>query len=917
MVPSCRRSPKGKCMSRFGLTSAALFPILVASASGSGRDLPSLAQSNSLGSAAAVSQTTAPRAKESQQLISRYCVGCHNERTKSGGLALDRLNLANVGPDAEHWEKVVKKLGAGMMPPPGMPRPDQQTTRQFRVWLEGELDRMAARSPNPGRTEAYHRLNRAEYQNAIRDLLGVEMDVASQLPADDASYGFDNIAGVLRVSPTLMERYIAVSRKVSRAAVGTPPPFPNFDVFRMPDDLSQDDRLEGLPFGTRGGMVIPYNFPAAGEYLVRVRLGRQLNGQDLDIPRFDHPQNLEISLDGLPVKVFTLNASSPMRRARAAAVDNADRPEPIGTNPWPADPSRRRRTTSAAPAAPPTPVPPPTPPAAAPSGTDSTRPATAAAQQGVSNSTASIAGGDDAQGDRGTLDAEWAVRFHAPTGVHNLQVTFTNPTRALLQTLPEPHLRPYPSGTNQWSNRKGAYLHVVEVSGPFDDKAIMAGPGSILTCRPSGPSNEERCARSILAKLARRGFRRPIDPPTLERGMRAYKEGRKAGSFETGLEWLVQRILVSPEFLFRIESDPPKVAPGNVYKVGDLELASRLSFFLWSSIPDDELLDVAIAKKLSDPAVFDRQVLRMLADRRADAFVENFVGQWLLLRNVPALTSEPYRDPDFDEGLRRAMRTETELFVKSVVREDRSIFDLLTADYTYLNERLAKHYGIPGVSGSRFRRVSVPEGNRRRGLGLLGHSSILAVTSHTNRTAPVVRGKWILENILGTPPPSPPADVPPLDETENVGKPMTMRERMAAHRRNPVCASCHVLMDPLGLALENFDQAGRWRAVDYGADGRRSLFTAIDASGALPDGTKFDGPFELREALLGRGDRFVATLAEKLLTYALGRGVEYYDGPAIRKIVQDASRREYRFSSIVLSLTKSLPFQMRRASHVR
>ncbi len=810
----------------------------------------------------AQSATAAASRSPQRTLFNRYCLTCHNQTQSARGtvpVAFEHLDLANIGADAQIWEQVVRKMRAGVMPPAGRPRPDVRASEGFVSWLETELDAAAVARPNPGRIEAFHRLNRAEYRNAVRDLLHLDIDasdVSAWLPADDASYGFDNIAGVLRFSPTLMERYLVAAKQVSRLAVGMPPAFPNFDVFRLADDLPQDDRFEALPFGTRGGTLIHYNFPTAGEYTIRVKLARQVGTYDRNVPNFHQPQQLEVSVDGQRLEVFTLAASVP-RELR--------------------QPGEPRRI------------------------------------------------------DRATLDEEWVVRFQARAGSQEVMATFINRTPALLETLIEPYLRPHPSGGHNWGSRRGVYLRSVEISGPFpvgempagssasatavaDEAAGMSDTSSrrrIFVCRPVDPSQEARCAATIVSALARRAYRRPATDADVAGLLRFYEAGRADGGFESGIEMAVRRLLVSPEFLFRTESDPANITPDTTYRVSDLELASRLSFFLWSSIPDDELLDLAARATLHQPAVLEQQVRRMLGDPRSHAIVDNFVGQWLLLRNLPALGPDPYKDPDFDESLRWALRRETELFFESIMREDRSVIDLLNADYTFLNERLARHYGMPFVHGDHFRRVTLPDSSVRG--GLLGQGSILSVTSQPNRTSPVVRGKWILENILGVSPPAPPPDVPELDEPERVATAVTMRARMAAHRANPACASCHRMMDPLGLALENFDQAGRWRVVEESFDSRSASFVPIDTSGVLPDGTTFEGAIGLRSVLVGRSDRFVATMTEKLLTYALGRGLEFYDMPAVRAIAREAARDDHRFSSLVLGVVNSMPFQMRRS----
>ena len=788
-------------------------------------------------------------------IFTRYCLTCHNDALVERGAvpaSFEGLDLANVGAAGEVWENVVRKMRAGVMPPAGRPRPDRVALSSFVAWVEGSLDAVSSERPNPGRTESFHRLNRAEYRNAVRDLLHLDVDVSELLPADDASYGFDNIAGVLRFSPTLMERYLNAAKKVSRAAVGLPPSFPRFDVFRLPDDLPQDDWFADLPFGTRGGTLIPYHFPADGDYTIRVKLARQVGTYDRNVPNFHRSQQLEISVDGEQLEVFTLEPSTP-RELQSRAERRAN---------------------------------------------------------------------------RASLDDDWTVRFSTVAGPREVMVTFLNRTPALLETLIEPYQRPHPSGGHNWGSRRGVYLRSVEITGPLsvegtsDQDAIPAlqlAHGSddtpsrrrIFVCRPLLEAGERECVDNILATLARRAYRRPVEEVDVASLRRFYEEGRAGGGFESGIEMAIRRLLVSPEFLFRTEADPADIAPDSNYLVSDFELASRLAFFLWSSIPDDTLLGLAERAELRDPGVLEQQVRRMLIDPKSQALVDNFVGQWFLLRNVAALGPDPYKDPDFDESLRRALRRETELLFESVVREDRSVVDLLSADYTFLNERLAEHYDIPLVKGDHFRRVALPRESVRG--GLLGQGSILSVTSQPDRTSPVLRGKWILENILGVSPPAPPPDVPDLAEQESVAVAVTMRERMETHRANPVCASCHRMMDPLGLALEHFDQAGRWRMVEESFDSRSASFAAIDASGILPDGTMFTGALGLRNVLLERSDRFVATMIEKLLTYALGRGLEHYDMPAVRAIAHEAASDSHRFSSLIVGVVRSAPFKMRRS----
>jgi hypothetical protein len=764
---------------------------------------------------------TAPGAAE-RQLLNRYCVSCHNQKLKTAGLLLDSADVTDVSKDPETWEKVVRKLRAGVMPPAGLPRPDKAAYDGLAASFEAALDRVSAAHPRPGRTEPFHRLNRAEYQNAVRDLLGVDVDATSMLPPDDASYGFDNIAGVLKLSPTLLERYLSSAQKISRLAVGTAPPFPSVDTFRIQDDYPQDARLEGLPFGTRGGTVIRYTFPMDAEYLIQVRLSRYANnGATEDVPRFAESHDLELSVDDKPVRTFTL----------------AGEPQ-----------SARGQRTS-----------------------------------------------------RRDLDADWEVRVPLKAGPRELKLAFLKKSSAVDETLRLPFLRPihYADGRYQ------PYLGKVTITGPFE----VSGPGDtpsrrrIFVCRPQTTSEELPCAKTILSTLARRAYRRPLTDDDLRLLMPFFEQGRRAGGFDEGIQRGVELILVSPAFLFRTEREPANGASTRVSRIRSLELASRLSFFLWSSIPDDELLDLAIGGTLANPDVLERQTRRMLADPRSESLVTNFAGQWLFLRNLPTTTPDPRLFPDFDESLRRALRRETELLFDNILRQDRSVLEFLTADYTFLNERLASHYGIPGVKGSHFRRVALTDENRR---GLLGHGSILTVTAYPHRTSPVLRGKWILENLLGTAPPPPPPDVPPLDEKPGGTDVRSMRERMERHRANPVCAGCHSIMDPPGLSLENFDAVGRWRGLD-------DSYSPLDVSGSLPDGTKFAGATGLRQTLLSRSDQFVATYTEKLLTYALGRGLEFYDAPAVRAIVRGARPTDYRFSSIVLGIVNSLPFQFRES----
>jgi hypothetical protein len=859
--------------------------------------------------AAAPQQVAVPRptptVADRRAVLDRYCVTCHNQRLKERGtvpVAFETVDLSNVGGDAKVLEGIVLKMRAGLMPPANAPRPDKAAHDGFVAWLETELDRAASARPNPGRTEPFHRLNRAEYRNAVRDLLDLDIDVASLLPSDDVSYGFDNIAGVLKMSPTLMERYLSAAQKVSRLAVGTPPPVPAIDYFRVADDLSQDGHLPGLPIGTRGGTLIPYAFPMDADYEIRVRLARDLNES---MPLYTEAQIVEVVIDGERVGGFTLPGAGTQAAGRGGAPPAA--PPPAGP----------------APAAPPV-----APPAS------STEPARPAISQVVQTIRLTAKERDA----RNRADDEWNLRVPVRAGQREVVVTFANRTSALDESIRLPFLRPYPAGVNIPETRLGAHLLSVEIAGPYNPR----GPGNsesrrrIFSCTPRTPSAnaaaDDACAKAILSRLARRAYRRGVTDADVEPLMAFYREGRtqagplkpgeggkapptsaaavatpaaaSASAFDYGIERAIRRLLVSPEFLVRVERDPAGAAAGAVYRISDRELASRLSFFLWSSIPDDQLIDLAEKQQLGNPATLAAQVKRMLADRRSDAFVRNFAGQWLFLRNLAATGPVQSVFPDFDDTLRQAFHKETELFFDSIVREDRSAFDLLRADYTFLNERLAEHYGIAGIKGSHFRRVTLGANHVRK--GLLGQGSILTVTSYPDRTSPVVRGKWILENLLGTPPPPPIPNVGELRPTNAGGAVLSMRERMAQHRANPVCASCHSMMDPLGLSLENFDAVGKWRTLGESS-------TPIDASGVLPDGTPFQGPAGLRDALL-RSNRFVATMTEKMMTYALGRGLEHYDAPAVRAVLKGAAADDYRLSSLILGVVQSTPFRMRRSS---
>jgi mono/diheme cytochrome c family protein len=786
------------------------------------------------GRAVPAAQQASPAAQQdggSRALLDRYCVTCHNQRLKTGGLSLDTVDPANLGEHAEIWEKVVRKLRAGTMPPIGRPRPEKPAVASLVSSLESGLDRAAAAKLNPGRAPL-HRLNRTEYANAIRDLLALDIDVRALLPADDTDeHGFDNVAEVLTVSPALMERYLFAARKIGRTALGYPTG-PGVELYQLPRMLTQDDRLsDDLPFGSRGGAAVRHYFPADAEYKIKVKLKSNLYDYILGLGR---PQQLDVRLDGALVKRFTVGGREDLN-------------------------------------------PPP--------------PSFSGAMRG------------NTLFETYAHDADTGLEVTVPVkaGLRTVGVFFTRQTwegEGVLQ----PVQTGYPLAVNEQYDGLAA-VDSFAIDGPFK----ITGPGDtpsrrrILLCTPRG-GDEDACAKRILSTIARRAYRRPVTDDDVGTLLDFYREGRKDGTFESGIQFALERILIDPDFLFRAERDPSGVKAGATYRLTDLELASRLSFFLWSSIPDDELLDEAARGRLKDPNVLAARVRRMMADARAKALVENFAGQWLVLRNIRDAAPDPDLFPDFDENLRGAFQRETELFIESQIRDDKSIPELLTADYTFLNERLARHYGIPGVQGTRFRRV--PLAGAARG-GLLGHGSLLTVTSYPNRTSPVLRGKWLLENILGTPPPPPPPDVPALKDKGENGRPQSVRERLEDHRRNPTCAACHAQMDPLGFALDHFDAVGKWREADAG--------TLVDASGTLPDGSTFKGLDGLRTLLDSRREQFVATVTEKLLAYALGRGLEAYDMPAVRKIVRDAGTDSHRWSSIVVGIVDSVPFRMRTA----
>ncbi len=738
-----------------------------------------------------------------------YCDTCHFGPKARAGVNLESLDLANLDSNGALWEKVLRKLRNREMPPPGAPRPAEATYAALVNAIEGERDRLADARPNPGRP-TLHRLNRAEYANAIHDLLALDIDVAELLPADDTGYGFDNIGDVLTVSPSLLERYLLAASKISRQAVGDTAMPASYETYTLRPGLKQDDRMsEAMPFGSRGGTAIQHRFPVDGEYEISVSLQR---GRADDILSNGRERKLDLRLDDRRLELFTIAAG------------------------------RGSQTFGA---------------------------------------------GEEA-------DSHLKVRLPVAAGVRTVVATFLKDTM-----VPEGIIfKPRADAIQAHFEGVGA----ISISGPFNVKGPGVTPsrGKIFICHPAATGEEAACAEKIITALAHRAYRRPIAADDLPQLMALYQQGAASGGFETGVRLALQKILVSPEFLFRVEFDPAGAAPGSVHRIRDVELASRLSFFLWSSIPDDELLAVAERGDLSDPKILEAQVRRMLADPRSQSLVKNFTGQWLFLRNLAGIQPDTSAFPNFDENLRDALRKETELVLESTLREDRSVADLLNTDYTFVNQRLAEHYGIKGVYGSEFRRIPVTDPKRQ---GLLGHASIMTVTSYPDRTAPTIRGKWVLEQLLGTPPPPPPPNVPALKEDSAV-RVLTMRQRMEEHRASPQCAVCHRIMDPIGFALENFDGLGRWRDVD--GEGT----TKIDSSGVLPDGTAFDGPVGLRDILVSKRSMFVETFTERLLTYALGRGVEQYDAPVIRKIVRESASGDYRWSSIILGIVKSKPFQM-------
>ncbi len=801
----------------------------------------------SVGTSARQVPAPSPGMSETQAVLNKYCVTCHNQKTRTAGLALDTLDTANVAPHAEVWERVVEKLRAESMPPPGRPRPDSATYHAVAKTLETNLDRAWTAHPNPGRIGAVHRLNRTEYGNAIRDLFGLDplsIDVKSQLPGDETADGsFDKFADVLSISTAHIERYMSVARQITRAATGLPPANPTIARFEIPLHVTQEDRQsEDLPLGSRGGVAVRYHFPADGEYAIKIRLQR--NYQDY-LKGMGWEQQLDVRLDGKLLKRFAVGGKAQGRPAGASYAGDGE-PGFAGAPEW----ERYMQLDG---------------------------------------------------------DAGLEVRVPVTAGSRIVGVSFV---RALWE--PEGLPQPLQRGrviTNDEVYMGHAAVAAVQIGGPYSTEPLKGGgrraegKDQVFICRPSDASDEKSCATKILSRIARLAYRRPVNTRDVQTLMTFFADGRRdGGTFESGIQFALERMLVDPDFLLRVYRD--RATGDGTYRLSDLELASRLSFFLWSSIPDETLLSLAEKNRLSDPSTLDQQVKRMLADPRAvDALVDDFAAQWLNLRRVAEVVVDPERYPNYDLTLMDAFKRETELFVGSTIHDDRSVLELLNADYTFLNEKLARHYGIPGVYGSRFRRVTLPDRSRRG--GLLAQGALLSTTSYPDRTSPVLRGKFLLNNIFGISVTPPPAGVDTnLAETKAGAPPPTIRERLAQHRTNPTCSGCHAVIDPLGFALENFDVIGGWRAVDEAGK-------PVDAVATTLSGKNVEGLNGLRAMLLAQPDQFPRTVTEKLLAYALGRRIEHYDRPAVRKVVNDAAAQDYRWSSIILGIVKSPAFQMR------
>jgi len=776
-----------------------------------------------------------------QATLQQFCIACHNDSLQSGNLSFQKIDLTQVSGHGAIPERLLAQLRSGRMPPVGMPRPDHNTYTSLITWLETEIDKLAVANPNPGRTDTFHRLNRSEYANAVRDLLSLEVNVEELLPADDIdAYGFDNMTEVLNVSPALMESYLSAARKTARMSIGESPLAPIAETYEVPILLNQADRMsEDLPFGSRGGLAVRHYFPADGDYDLAITLHRNYVNY---VRGLGSSHELEVRLDGKLVQTFSFGGEEPdVLQAPASYAGNQ-----FGDSEW--------------------------------------------------------------EEYMLFADSNLLLQFPATAGPHVVGVSFVRKF-----TEPEGVLQPpqsvFAAAVNEMRDGDAA-VERMEITGPYRSTPARNTPSrrAIFTCQPANDTGraQEACAYGILASLAQRAYRRPVGDAEVNMLMNFYRAGLSDGSFDDGIQLALERLLISPDFLFRVERDPVNIEPDTNYQLTSIELASRLSFFLWSSIPDIELLDSAKNGTLQNPQVLEQQTRRMLADPRSKALVQNFAGQWLYLRNLRSLVPDAVEFPEFDENLRDAFRQESELFFESLIRENRSVTDLLGNGYTFMNERLAKHYGIENVYGSHFRRIYL-EGEiaEQRG-GILGQGSLLTATSYANRTSPVLRGKWVLTNILGTPPPPPPPDVSDLPERGADGQQANIRDRLLQHRADPACSGCHAPMDPLGLALENYDAIGRWRVTGEAG-------VPIDASGQMPNGAQFYGLQGLRELLLERRDEFVGTVTEKLLAYAMGRPPEYFDKPTIRSIVRDTALENHSWSSIIVGIVLSTPFRNRRS----
>ncbi len=797
---------------------------------------------------AQTSETVSPQ----RVLLDQYCVSCHNQamvnstpvegenllftQLRGLGMTLDKENVDDVSENPEVWEKVVRKLRVGVMPPPDNPRPGHEDYSEFRYWLEEQLDQANAEKVNPGRTQSFHRLNQAEYQTVIGQLLGLKLDVDELIPADPPDRnGFDNNAEVLSLSPVLMERYVSAAHKIAELAVGATPLGMSIKSYEVPLNLIQNDRLDDqLPFGSRGGAAVTHNFPVDGLYRIKVKL--QTNYVDF-VRGYDQPHQIEVSLDGERIDVFEFGGDAPGMPAPYSFAGN-------------------------------------------------------------------IRGSDDWEEFMMAIaDEGFELEIPVQAGPRVIGATFPREIWEA-EGIDQPRLFGYHLAVTELPDSNPA-LGSVSIEGPI----VSQGPGLtpsreiIFSCIPEDYDAERGCAKEILTGLARKAYRRPLTEDDWLELSEFFESGFKEEGFDKGIQLALERILVAPDFLWRIQQDPEGLLPGESYEITDVELASRLSFFLWSGGPDEELLSLAENGRLRESGILKSQVTRMMDDPKAEAFIKNFIGQWLYLRNLDNVYPLPSAFPEFDDNLRESFKQETELFFDEQIREDHSLLDLFTANYSFLNERLADHYGVQGIYGNHFRKVSL-DGDKRG--GLLGHGSLMTVTSYPNRTSVVLRGKFVLDNLLGSPPPEPPPNVPALEESSQTGKQLTMREAMAQHRENPACRVCHAAMDPIGFSLENYDAVGKWRDMFAGVD--------VDASGLLPDGAAFNGRKGLENLILDRPTDFVATVTEKLLTYALGRGVEYYDMPTVRSIVRQSEQEDFSWSSLILGVVKSAPFQMRRTA---